>query len=89
VSSVIILYGGLALVMLRGALIHEIVAQRASRRRLEQELHLALTRMLATLPSQTVTAAQNLDSTASMLTGRRHASRSATVASVRGTGRTR
>jgi hypothetical protein len=46
VSSVIILYlyGGLAIAMLRGALeIREIVAQRASRRRLEQELHLALT----------------------------------------------
>ncbi|MGH3702890.1 MAG: RNA polymerase sigma factor [Pseudonocardiaceae bacterium] len=35
-SSVIIVYGGLALAMLRGALIHEIVAQRASRRWLEQ-----------------------------------------------------
>lgn len=88
-SSVIILYlsGGLAIAMLGGALeIHEIVAQRASRRRLEQELHLALTRMLATTPSETVTAAQNSDST---LAGRPHDSGSATVISVRRTRRMR
>jgi hypothetical protein len=84
VSSVI-LYG-LALAMLRGALIHEIMAQQASRRRLEQELHRALTHMLA-VPSQTVTAAQNPDSPASMPTGRPHESRPVTGASVRGTGR--
>jgi hypothetical protein len=88
-SSVMISYGGLAILMLRGALIHEIVAQRASRRRIEQELHLTLTRMLATMPSQTVTAGQTPDSTASMLTGHRRAYRSMTVASARGTGRIR
>ncbi len=79
-SSVIIVYGGLALALLRGALIHEIVAQRASRRRLEQELHLVLARMLATTPPQTVTAAQNPDS---MVTGHPH------DPAVRGTGRMR
>jgi hypothetical protein len=66
VSSLIILYlyGGLAITMLRGALeIHEIVAQKASRRRLEQELHHALHTVPATTPPETVTAAQNSDST--------------------------
>ncbi len=87
-SSVIILYGGLALAMLRGALIHEIMAQRASRRRQEQELHRALTRMLATVPPQTVTDAQNPDSPASMPISRLHDSRSVAGASVRETGRT-
>jgi hypothetical protein len=69
VSSDIIVYGGFAVAMLRGALIHEIVAQSASRRRLEWELHLALARMLATTPPQTVTAAQNSDS---IVTGHLH-----------------
>lgn len=61
VSSVIVVYDGLALAMLRGAFIHAIVTQRASRRRLEQELHLALARMLATTPPPTETVAQNPD----------------------------
>jgi hypothetical protein len=87
VSSAIIMYGGLALVMLRGALIYEIQAQRASRRRLEQELHRALTCMLATMSSQTATAVQNPDDTAVMRTGRGQDSRSVTVASARETGR--
>ncbi|MGH3865292.1 MAG: hypothetical protein ACRDQ4_03975 [Pseudonocardiaceae bacterium] len=69
-SSVIILYAGLAIAMLRVALIHEIVAQRASRQRLEQELHLALTRMLVTNPPHTVTTTQNPDSPASVPAGR-------------------
>jgi hypothetical protein len=88
VSGVIILYGGLAIAMLRGALIQEMVAQRASRRRLERELHRAVTRMLATVPPQTVSA-QTPDSTASMQAGRPRDSGSATMTSVRRTRRTR
>lgn len=89
-SSAIILYGVLAVAMLRGALeIHEIMAHRASRRRLEQELHLILTLMLAAALPETVTAAQNPDSTASMLADRPQDSRSATVAAVRRTRRMR
>ncbi len=87
-SSVIILYAGFAIAMLRVALIHEIVAQRASRQRLEQELHLALTRMLATSPPHAVTATQNPDSSASMPAGRSHGSDSA-VTSVQRTRRIR
>jgi hypothetical protein len=89
VSSVIILYlyGGFAIAMLRGALeIHEIVAQKTSRRRLEQELHLALTQRPRQRHQDTVTAAQNSDST---LVGRPHDSGSATVVSVRRTRRIR
>lgn len=88
-SSVIILYAGLAIAMLRVALIHEIIAQRVSRQRLEQELHLALTRILATSPPHTVTATQNPDSPASMPTGRPHDSDSATVTSAQRTRRIR
>lgn len=87
-SSVIIVYGGLAIAMLRVALIHEIVAQRASRQWFEQELHLALTRMLATNPPHTVTATQNPDGPANMPAGRSHDSDSA-VTSVQRTRRIR
>jgi hypothetical protein len=88
-TSVIICYGGLAIAMLRVALIHEIAAQRASRQRLEQELHLVVTCMLATMPSPTVTAAQNPDSAAGKLAGRPHDSDSAPVTSVQRTRRIR
>jgi hypothetical protein len=89
VSSVIILYAGLAIAMLRVALIHEILAQSASRQRLEQELHLALRRMLATSPPHTVTATQDSDSPASMPTGRPPDSDSAAVTSAQRTRRVR
>lgn len=49
-SSDIILCGVFVIVQLARALVQEIVAQQASRQRLEQELHLALTLMLATRP---------------------------------------
>ncbi|MGH4006556.1 MAG: hypothetical protein ACRDTH_00015 [Pseudonocardiaceae bacterium] len=84
-SSDIILCGVVAIALLRGALLHEMVAQRALRR-LEQELHLALTLMLATRP---LTAAHHPDSTAGAPGGRLHDSRRATVGSVRRTRRMR
>ncbi len=87
-SSVIFLYGLLAIVMLRGVLdLYGVVAQTSSRPRLEHEFHLTLTHMLtATPPEVTV---QNPDSTASMLANRPDGSGSATVISVRRTRSTR
>lgn len=82
-SSTIILYSVPAIALLRCALdIYETVAQRASRRRREHELHLALTRMLATTPPETVTAAQNPDSTTSTPADHPHDAGSATITSV-------
>lgn len=49
-SDVIIVYGGLGIAMLRAALIHEIMAQELSRRRLEDELRRALARMRTPVP---------------------------------------
>jgi hypothetical protein len=58
-SSDIILYGNLALAMLRGALVVcQIVAHRTLQRRTEQD-HLALLRILETTVPDTVTAAQH------------------------------
>ncbi len=80
--SAIILYSVPAIALLRCALeIYETLAQGASRRRLEHELHLALTRMLATTPPETVTAVQNPDSTASTPADRSHDAGSATITS--------
>ncbi len=45
-SSVMIVYARFAIAMLRVVLVHEILARRAARQRLEQEFHRALTRML-------------------------------------------
>ena len=49
-SDVIIVYGGLVIAMLRAVLIHEILAQERSRRRLEEELRRALARMRTPVP---------------------------------------
>ena len=45
-SSVMIVYARFAIAMLRVVLVHEILARRAARQRLEQEFHRALARML-------------------------------------------
>jgi ABC-type transport system involved in cytochrome bd biosynthesis fused ATPase/permease subunit len=83
-SSVIVLYSVLAITILRGVLeIYEAATQRASRRRLEHELRLTLTHMLATTPPETVITAQSPDSTASMLAESLYDSGSATNTSVR------
>lgn len=55
-SDVIIVYGGLGIAMLRAALIHEIMAQELSRRRLEDELRRALARMRTPVPLEGVLA---------------------------------
>jgi len=83
-SSVIVLYSVLTIFVLRGALdIYEAVAQRAARQRLEHELRVTLTHMLATTPPATVITAQNPDSTASMPAESPYDSGSATNTSVR------
>ena len=70
-SSNIILYGGLAVAILTGVLdVYEIVARRTFQRRIEQEYHLALLRLLAkTFPDtvRSVTAAQYPQGMASTL----------------------
>jgi hypothetical protein len=87
-SNGIILYGNLALVMLRGALVVcEIVARRTLQRRTEQD-HLALLRILVTTIPDTVTAAQHPGGMAGVLPTCPQNSGSEPVISVHGTRRT-